>query len=114
MKLLLDQNISFRLVKLISAYFDGVQQVRLLGLENSSDIEIWRFAKKNNLTIVTFDADFSDFASVFGHPPKIIWIRTGNKSTQVIAELLIQNSEIINEFLDSEKFNDIACLEINS
>jgi len=87
-------------------------KVRLLGLENASDMETWRFAKKNDFTIVTFDADFSDFAAVFGHPPKIIWIRTGNKSTQAITELLTQNYEIIYEFLNSEKYNDIACLEI--
>lgn len=113
MKLLLDQNMSFRLVKKISSAYEGVQQVRLLGLENASDIEIWRYAKKNDFAIVTFDADFSDFASVYGHRPKIIWLRTGNKTTQTIIELLLQKAEIINEFLNSDKYAEIACLEID-
>lgn len=113
MKLLLDQNISFRLIKKISSVYKEVQQVRLLELENASDLDIWRYAKENNFAIVTFDVDFSDFASIYGHPPKIIWLRTGNKTTQSIAELLITNFEIITEFLNTEKYAEIACLEID-
>ncbi len=113
MRLLLDQNISFRLVKKISSVYEGVQQVRLIEMENASDMDIWHYAKKNDFAIVTFDADFADFASVFGHPPKIIWLRTGNKTTAAIGELLLQKAEVINEFLNSEKYTDIACLEID-
>ncbi|CAN5354619.1 hypothetical protein BH09BAC3_BH09BAC3_09280 [soil metagenome] len=47
MKLLLDQNISYKLVKSIEQSFPGSQQVRRLGLENSSDRAIWEFAKKD-------------------------------------------------------------------
>lgn len=87
--------------------------MRLLGLENASDIEIWRYAKKNNFAIVTFDADFSDFTTFFGHPPKVIWLRTGNKTTKAIAECLIQNTDIIKDFLNSENYKNISCLEID-
>jgi predicted nuclease of predicted toxin-antitoxin system len=38
MKLLLDQNISFRLVSKIRDIFPEAQQVRQLGIENHSDI----------------------------------------------------------------------------
>jgi len=112
-RLLLDQNISYRLVNKISVEFNEVKHVRLLGLENASDIEIWRYAKNYNFAIVTFDADFSDFASIFGHPPKIIWLRSGNKTTQAVAELLVQNAGIINDFLNTVKYTEIACLEID-
>ena len=40
-------------------------------LENASDRKIWEFAKKEGFTIVTFDADFYDLVTLFGHPPKI-------------------------------------------
>ena len=60
MKLLFDQNISFRLIKLIIDIFPDSKQVRELGLENSTDIEIFDFAKRNDFTIVTFDSDFCD------------------------------------------------------
>lgn len=72
MKILFDQNISFKIVSRINANFPEAKQVRELGIENYSDIEIWKFAKENNYTIVTFDADFFDLANLKGHPPKII------------------------------------------
>ena len=41
-----------------------------MGLENSSDKQIWEYAKEHDFTIVTFDGDFYDFSLVWGHPPK--------------------------------------------
>ena len=64
MKLLFDQNISFRIVKLITDVFPFASQVRLLGLENADDIEIWEYAKLNNYAVVTFDTDFYDLSLI--------------------------------------------------
>jgi predicted nuclease of predicted toxin-antitoxin system len=47
-----------------------------------------------------------------GHPPKIIWIRTGNLSTDDIAELLILRKVAIDEFLHDGEYEDISCIEI--
>lgn len=63
MKLLFDQNISFRIVKLIQDKFPDTVQVRELRLEGKSDFEIWNYAKVNDFTIVTFDADFYDLVT---------------------------------------------------
>jgi predicted nuclease of predicted toxin-antitoxin system len=41
MNLLFDQNISFRIIKLINDVFPGARQVRELQLENSTDLDIW-------------------------------------------------------------------------
>ena len=109
MKLLFDQNISFRIIKILNNKFPGAAQIRELHLENSSDFEIWNYAKRYDYCIVTFDADFSNFSSLYGHPPKIIWLRTGNTKTLYIANLLIQKEELIKVFLDDA---DISCLEI--
>lgn len=79
--LLLDQNLSYRLLLKILTHFPGSQQVRLAGLENATDLAIWDFAKRNELTILPFDADFIEIANLKGHPPKVIWLRTGNRST---------------------------------
>jgi predicted nuclease of predicted toxin-antitoxin system len=86
-KLLFDQNISFRIVTQIQHVYPKAQQVRELGLEGSRDKDIWQFAKQNNYTVVTFDADFFDMSNLFGHPPKIIWLRTGNRKTSDLARL---------------------------
>jgi predicted nuclease of predicted toxin-antitoxin system len=93
MKLLFDQNISFRLLKQISQAFPEANQVKELGLENSSDSEIWEFARDSNFDIVTFDSDFYDLSVIRGIPPKIIWLRIGNTSTINIAKVLIENQD---------------------
>lgn len=99
MNLLFDQNISFRIVKKVADFFPGAKQVKDLNLHNSSDFNIWEFAKKNNYCIVTFDNDFIDISVLKGFPPKIIWLRIGNTSTNFIAEKIIENKSLIEEFI---------------
>ena len=82
MKLLFDQNISFRIIAKLQDLLPLASQVRLLGLENSTDFEIWDFAKTNEFTIITFDTDFYDISLIKGTPPKIVWLRIGNTSTK--------------------------------
>ncbi len=76
------------------------------------DSEIWQFARKNNYAIVTFDSDFYEISLINGCPPKIIWRRTGNLTTDQISRLLITHKDLIDSFLDSPEFKDSACLEI--
>ena len=111
MKILFDQNISFRIIKRIIDIFPEAKQIRSLGLENQTDQEIWNFAKENGFTLVTFDGDFYDFSLVWGQPPKIVWIRTGNKTTTEIEAILRKHQQNIEMFILE---NDLACLEIVS
>lgn len=113
MKLLFDQNISFRVLKKLDKFFSGSGQVKDLRLQNFSDKQIWNYAKENNLSIVTFDSDFFDLANLFGHPPKIIWLRMENRKTNGIVELLISKSEIILDFLSNPIYKELACIEID-
>ena len=112
MKLLFDQNISFRIVKKITPYFPKSKQVKGLGLVNKTDEAIWKFAKLNNFTIVTFDADFNNIASLRGCPPKIIWLRVGNTNTDSLVEILKKRKPIIAQFLTHLDYKNTACLEI--
>ena len=109
MKLLFDQNISFRIINKIALTYPNSEQVRKLQLEDSSDLEIWKFDKINDYTIVTFDSDFFDLTNLYGFPPKIIWFKIGNTSTRQIAQLLIDRIDLIKEFVEN---NEISCLEI--
>jgi len=111
-KLLFDQNISFRIIKKIDSFFSGSKQVRDLGLEDASDIEIWKFAKLNDFIIVTFDADFADISNIKGCPPKIIWLRMGNMTTLHISEILKKYHSTIKDFAENIEYSEIACLEI--
>ena len=111
MRLLFDQNISFRILKLNPVIFNQSSSVKKEGLTDLTDREIWEFAKKNNYTIVTQDSDFNDLNLLFGFPPKIIWIRSGNLNTQSISDLIAEYSFEINRFISDENY---GCFEIFS
>ena len=99
MKLLFDQNISFRIIKLISDKFPEASHISELGLADSTDMAIWEFAKSNNYTIVTFDSDYYDLSIVKGCPPKIIWLRIVNAFTPRLAEVINEDFKVIQVFL---------------
>lgn len=107
--LLFDQNISFRIKRNISDHFPDSIHISDLGKEIKTDKEIWEIAKHRNLAIVTFDADFYDFSIVWGHPPKIILIRSQNQTTHFVSELLNSFEEHIKTFLREQ---NTSCLEI--
>ncbi len=109
MKLLFDQNLSFKLCHLLDDLFPGSSQVRFLKLEEADDFVIWNHAKANGFTIVSQDSDFADRASLYGPPPKVIWLRCGNQQTLFLAALLRANSEQIREF---ETEPEMGCLEM--
>ncbi len=109
MKLLLDENISYRVVQSIESYFPGSIQVTKLGSELHEDHNIFDFAFRNDFAIVTFDEDFYDLQLLKGHPPKIIWLRFGNSSNLKVINKLIESREAIESFLSNP---DLGILEI--
>jgi len=109
MKLLFDQNISYRILQLLPDNFSDSQQAGSVGLHNCNDSDIWQFAKQNGFTIVTFDSDFFDMSILRGCPPKVIWLRTGNVSTSELAERIILNFSAIASFIDNP---NQSCLDI--
>jgi predicted nuclease of predicted toxin-antitoxin system len=110
MKLLFDQNISFRVLHLLPDSFANCRHVRSVDLNDCNDAKIWQYAKQNGFTVVTFDADFFDISVLNGFPPKIVWLRTGNLTTSEIAECIILNYEHINSFINNP---EQSCLEID-
>jgi predicted nuclease of predicted toxin-antitoxin system len=112
MRLLFDQNISFRVAKKLQNHFPGCMHVSDCKLNDSEDSDIWGYAKNNNLVIVTYDSDFYDISIINGHPPKILWIRAGNLKTNELVQLLTDNQKIISGFIEKDEFKDIACLEL--
>ena len=104
MKLLFDENISWRVLKKISEKFPECKHVSDIEKELISDEKIWNYARKYNFIIVSFDEDFADIQMIKGFPPKIIWLRCGNTKTNLIAEKInTLKEEIINFFIDNEQ-----------
>jgi predicted nuclease of predicted toxin-antitoxin system len=88
MKLLFDENLSHRLVAQLSAEFPGSAHVRDAGLASAADPDVWAHAAANGFVIVSKDTDFQQRALLFGHPPKVIWVRLGNCATAAVTALL--------------------------
>lgn len=109
MKLLFDENISYKISKKIEDIFPQSKHVSDFRLEQTADIQIWEYAKNNNFSIVTFDADFIDISLLEGFPPKIIWLKIGNTSTDNLVKLLRSNFILIKHFLEQD---DLSFLEI--
>lgn len=72
--------------------------VREVGLKEGTDEAVWNYAAQHNLTIVTKDADFHQRSFVFGHPPKVVWLRCGNCSTSMIEAILRQHRNHLEAF----------------
>ncbi|MFD2874673.1 DUF5615 family PIN-like protein [Mucilaginibacter ximonensis] len=68
-----------------------------------SDIDIWQFAKSNKYHILTFDEDFAEIQNLHAFPPKIIWLRIGNTSTNHIKFILTEKETEIIDFLNNDE-----------
>ena len=105
MKLLLDANISWRLVAKLKTYFADCFHVDHIGLViPTKDTEIWNHALVNGLVIITNDDDFLNIANLKGFPPKVILLRTGNQSNNYVEELLIKHKADIDALNQSADY----------
>ena len=100
MKLLLDENLSRRLVARIADLFPDSAHVSSLALLQVPDILVWEYAKSREFTIVTADADFYELATTLGPPPKVIWLRGCDYPTAVAEEMIRGQAIRIAEFLE--------------
>lgn len=113
MRLLFDQNISFRIIERIKLYFPFATHVRDLGLEFSGDTEIWNFARCNNYFIITLDYDFKKLAERYGYPPTIILLRTSNYKTSELASRILSIKKQFYSLKEREISKPLAWVEID-
>lgn len=57
MKLLLDENVSARIIDRIIDLYPNSEHVKTLALTNTDDAVIWDYAKANDFVIVSKDSD---------------------------------------------------------
>ncbi|MES2884903.1 MAG: DUF5615 family PIN-like protein [Pseudomonadota bacterium] len=70
--------------------------INLLGAVD--DREVWEYARQQGFMIATKDSDFQDLSVLLGHPPKVLWLRTGNGSRADLARLLRDRTIVLLEF----------------
>ena len=100
MKLLFDENLSYRLVGALSDIYPGSAHVRDAGLLGAADRLIWPYAGERGFLLVSKDNDFYQRSIVLGAPPKVIWLRVGNGPTREIAALLRNRYLIVRRFAE--------------
>ncbi len=93
-KLLFDQNLSHHLIERLADVFPGSQHVRQVSLERATDQMVWDYAAAHGFTIVSKDSGFHQRSFVYGHPPKVIWLRLSNYTTDDVERLLRHASMI--------------------
>ncbi len=103
MKLLVDQNLSRYLLEYLLSIWAGSEHVALLGMGKATDKEIWNFARENGYIIVSKDSDFVQMATLFGAPPKVILLATGNCSTDSIKHCLLAHQRDIDSFYKNQE-----------
>lgn len=89
--------------------FPGSRHVLAIGLHQADDSAIWEHALAHGFTVVTRDSDYFDMSVKRGHPPKIVWLRTGNTATRQVRRLLTDRQRDIERFLADPS---TACLQI--
>jgi predicted nuclease of predicted toxin-antitoxin system len=103
MKLLIDENLSRRLVPLLQENFPGTIHVSAVDMLRTPDQEIWEYAKANDFTIITKDDDFLAIAQRNGPPPKLIMIELGNCTNAELAARLQDSATELATFASSTK-----------
>jgi predicted nuclease of predicted toxin-antitoxin system len=109
MKVLLDANISWKLINILTPAFDECAHVDLIGLVTPADDKtIWNYALNKGYIIITKDSDFLDLLELNGFPPKVVLLKTGNNNSKALADLLLNaKSEI-----ENMENNEYGLLEI--
>lgn len=109
MKLLLDQNISYKTIKKLTDYYKEVAQIGRLGMAQTEDAMIWQYALVNGFILVSVDPYFQERNLISGNPVKVIYLRLHNTATENITHALINNHAAIQAFFTN---NDYSCLEL--
>lgn len=78
--------------------FPDSVHVRECNLLGQTDEDVWEYARSNGYTIVSKDSDFQQRSLLYGHPPKVVWLRIGNCTRQELVHLIDAHTQEILAF----------------
>ena len=108
MKVLLDENLSPKLVGMLADVYPSITHVREIGLERADDETIWEYAKSHGYLIVSKDDDFHQRSFLYGSPPKVVWLRLGNCSTRQVEQHLRNNAQALEGLVNDPQASFLA------
>lgn len=100
MKLLLDENLSPRLVAMLADICPESAHIRDVGLKAAPDGAVWEFAKAGGFAIISKDADFRQRSILLGPPPKVIGLLVGNCPTAAVEAIIRASGPLMRRFQD--------------
>lgn len=101
MKLLLDQNLSPKLIQLLSAAGHDVEHIGDHGMAAAADPDVLAFAAESGRTLVSADTDFGTLLARMhaGAPSFVLLRRASGRRVPALAALLIANLPIVEQDL---------------
>ncbi|HEX8425044.1 DUF5615 family PIN-like protein [Hymenobacter sp.] len=112
MRLLFDENISWRLTAYLRPHCEAVLHVQDIHLDSSPDISIWRYAKQNNFHLLTKDEDFIRLLLTQGFPPKVVAVINAQVPVKDLAAFLLAHLEQIRGFLTEQESSGMLLLRL--
>lgn len=100
MKLLLDENLSRRLVPALQARFPGSSQVALLGMERATDAELCEHAEQHGFVICSKDDDFQRLVAARAYRPRLVLVALGNVGNDAVLAALLAAADRLQRAFD--------------
>ena len=109
MKLIVDAQLPAKLCEVLNQL--GLESIHVDELpkgDETPDMEITKFADRENLVVVTKDFDFYHSHMTLRKPKKLFLITTGNLKNRRLFDLFRNNTLIIKNALDRSSFVELS------
>ena len=112
MRLLLDENISWRLAAYLRPHCETVVHVRDVGLDASPDTTIWRYAQQHGYDLLTKDEDFVRLVLADGFPPRVVALQNAQVPVAVLKAFLLARVPQLQRFLGEQNVFGLLTLSL--
>jgi predicted nuclease of predicted toxin-antitoxin system len=93
---------------LLADVFPASLHVRALVGVGTTDARVWELAAEHDCLLVTKDEDFHRLSVLRGAPSKAVWLRLGNSTTEIMADLLRRHDQDLRAFADQSEATFLA------
>jgi predicted nuclease of predicted toxin-antitoxin system len=83
-RFLVDTQLPKALVFCLSERGHPAEHVLDVGLGQSKDTPVWRYAEQNGAVVITKDEDFAEWVRRGQPGPAVVWLRIGNSSKRAL------------------------------
>ncbi|GAB3638609.1 hypothetical protein GCM10027422_41990 [Hymenobacter arcticus] len=102
MRLLLDENTAWCLTAYLRPHCAVVLHVRDIGLAESPDTSIWRYAQQHGYDVLTKDDDFVRLVLAEGFPPRVVAVQNAQVPVKELADFLLARLPKLEAFLGEQ------------